>query len=132
MASIPDCCPLPFFAIHEVSLMMALGERVLEAAAREGAEQVLTIHLRVGTLAGVDALALQTAAEIVLAGTLGQGARLAIEEVPPAWWCVPCHQEFTAVDALGDALGRCPACGHASRDLLRGQDLILHALELDP
>lgn len=116
------------FAIHELSLMMALGERVLEVATREGAERVVVIHLRMGALAGVDSLALQTAAEVVLAGTVADGARLAIEEVPPAWWCGPCRMEFPAADALG----RCPACGVVSRQVLRGQDLVLHSLELDP
>ncbi|MEB3256746.1 MAG: hydrogenase maturation nickel metallochaperone HypA [Cyanobacteriota bacterium] len=119
---------MPFDAIHELSLMVALAERVLEVAAREQSERVLAIHLRVGHLAGVDPLALRTAAEIVLAGTVAQGARLAIEEVPPAWWCGPCGMEFLA----SDVLGRCPACGLASRQVLRGQELLLHALELDP
>ena len=108
--------------------MMALGERVLEVAAREGAERVVAIHLRTGALAGVDSLALRTAAEIVLAGTIAEGARLAIEEVTPAWWCGPCRMEFPP----SDVLGRCPACGLASRQVLRGPDLLLHALELDP
>lgn len=108
--------------------MMALGERVLQVASREGAERVVVIHLRLGALAGVDPLALQTAAEVVLEGTVAEGARLAIEAVPPAWWCGPCHLEFSA----SDALGRCPACGLASRQVLRGQDLVLHSLELDP
>lgn len=116
------------FAIHELSLMVALAERVLEVATREGAERVVAIHLRVGILAGVDSLALRTAAEVVLAGTVAQDARLLIEEVPPAWWCAPCRMEFPA----SEVLGRCPACGQASRKVLRGQELLLHALELDP
>jgi hydrogenase nickel incorporation protein HypA/HybF len=116
------------FAIHELSLMTALRERVLEVAAREGAERVVAIHLRAGSLAGMDLRALRTAAEIVLAGTVAEGARLAIEEVTPAWWCVPCRMEFPA----SDVLGRCPACGLPSRQVLRGHELLLHALELDP
>ncbi|MFM7170969.1 MAG: hydrogenase maturation nickel metallochaperone HypA [Cyanobium sp.] len=119
---------MPLLTIHELSLMMALGERVLEAAALEQAERVVAIHLRVGRLAGVDVIALRTAAEVVLEGTLADGAHLAIEEVPPAWWCVPCQEEFTALNDLG----RCPRCGHFSQQLLRGRDLSLHALDLEP
>ncbi|MEB3305848.1 MAG: hydrogenase maturation nickel metallochaperone HypA [Cyanobacteriota bacterium] len=119
---------MPLIAIHELSLMMALAERVLEVATREGAERVVAIHLRVGHLAGVDSFALRTAGEIVLRGTIAEGARLDLEEVPAAWWCLPCRREFPASEILGE----CPACGHASRQMLRGHDLLLHALELDP
>lgn len=108
--------------------MMVLGERVLEAAAREKAERVVGIHLQVGRLAGVDSFALRTAAEIVLEGTLAEGARLTLEEVPPAWWCRFCLQEFGFVEDLG----RCPSCGHISRHPTRGSDLILHSLEVEP
>ena len=108
--------------------MVARAERVLEVATREGAERVVAIHLRVGHLAGVDSLGLRTAAEIVLAGTVAEGARLELEEVPPAWWCLHCRREFPA----SEILGQCPACGHASRQMLRGHDLLLHAVELDP
>ncbi len=114
--------------IHELSLMMALGEQVLQVATREGALRVEAIHLRVGSLAGVDHQALRTAAAIVLKGTCAQEARLAIEEVPATWWCVSCVQEFCA----GDGLGLCPHCGTPSRELRRGREFTLHAMDVSP
>jgi len=114
--------------IHELSLMMALGEQVLQVAVREGAVRVEAIHLRVGSLAGVDPQALRTAAHIVLKGTCAEDARLAIEEVPATWWCVSCAKEF----CCGDGLGLCSHCGTPSRELRRGRELTLHAMDLSP
>ncbi len=114
--------------MHELSLMETLGERVLGVAAAEGAEKVLAIRLRIGTLAGVDPEALRFAAEVVLADTLAAGATLTIEEIPATWWCQPCGADFTTPP---DARA-CPRCGTLSGRLLRGQDLSLVSVDLFP
>ncbi|MEB3157718.1 MAG: hydrogenase maturation nickel metallochaperone HypA [Cyanobacteriota bacterium] len=114
--------------MHELSLMQTLGERVLSVAAAEGAEKVVAIRLRIGTLAGVDPDALRFAAEVVLADTLAANATLTIEEIPATWWCAPCGAEFTTPP---DARA-CPRCGALSARLLRGQDLSLVSVELVP
>jgi hydrogenase nickel incorporation protein HypA/HybF len=114
--------------MHELSLMEGLGKRVLAVAAREGAERVLAIRLRIGSLAGVDPEALRFAAEVVLAGTLAEGATLAVEEVEAAWWCDPCGADFGG----GDGGGECPRCGNMSTRLARGRELSLVAVDLVP
>lgn len=114
--------------MHELSLMESLGERVLAVAVREGAERVLRIRLRVGSLAGVDPEALRFAAEVVLAGTCAEGATLAIEEIPAACWCAACAADFAAPSGCCD----CPRCGALSTHLLRGKELSLVALDLIP
>jgi hydrogenase nickel incorporation protein HypA/HybF len=114
--------------MHELSLMEGLGERVLAVAAREGAERVVAIRLRIGRLAGVDPEALRFAAEVVLAGSLAEGATLAIEEVEAACWCEPCGASFAA--AKGE--WECPRCGTLSPRLVRGKELDLVAVDLIP
>ena len=115
-------------AMHELSLMEGLSERVLAVAAREEAERVLTIRLRIGRLAGVDPDALRFAAEVVLANTIAAGATLTIEEIEPACWCDPCNAPFAASAGCGD----CPHCGTLSTQLVRGKELNLVAVELIP
>jgi hydrogenase nickel incorporation protein HypA/HybF len=114
--------------MHELSVMQALGERVLEVAAEQGAERVLAIRLRIGSLAGVDPDALRFAAGVVLAGTPAEAATLAIEEIPAAYWCDPCGEEFGA--PLGSC--ECPRCATLSGRLLRGRELALAAMEVFP
>ncbi|MFN9547921.1 MAG: hydrogenase maturation nickel metallochaperone HypA [Cyanobacteriota bacterium] len=114
--------------MHELSLMQFLGERVREVATQQGAERVLVIHLRLGSLAGVDPDALRFAAEVVLAGTCAAGATLSIEEIQASLWCDPCAMEFAATAGCCD----CPRCGTLSARLLRGKELSLVSLDLIP
>lgn len=114
--------------MHELSLMQTVAERVLAVADLEGAERVLAIRLRIGSLAGVDPEALRFAAEVMLAGTPAEKATLAIEEVPATWWCEPCGIAFPAAPDGPD----CPHCGTLSRRLRSGRELNLVAVELFP
>jgi hydrogenase nickel incorporation protein HypA/HybF len=114
--------------MHELSLMQSLCEQVVGEAQRHQAERVTCIRLRVGALAGVDPQALRFAAEVVLVGTCAQGARLEIEDVPATFWCSSCRKAFET----GDGVGLCLACGRISAKLLRGRELILTSLELNP
>ncbi|MEB3301502.1 MAG: hydrogenase maturation nickel metallochaperone HypA [Cyanobacteriota bacterium] len=114
--------------MHELSLMEALGERVLAVAALQAAERVTAIQLRIGSLAGVDPEALRFAAEVVFAQTCAEGATLEIEVVPAAFWCQDCGRDVLAPE--GWAV--CPGCGRPCRKLLQGRELTLHAVELHP
>ena len=109
--------------------METLRDLVLEQAQRLGGGRILAIHLRLGSLAGVDPEALQLAAQVVLEGTDAEGARLLLERVPALCRCPCCAICFAACDGVCE----CPDCGAISRDLLQGRELELQALELqDP
>jgi hydrogenase nickel incorporation protein HypA/HybF len=112
--------------MHELALMEGVAELALAAARQRGAEAITAIHLRIGSLAGVEPDALRFAARVVLQGGLADGARFTIETVPARAWCVPCDELF----ALEGGLGLCPRCGAASADLRQGRELELASLEL--
>ncbi len=114
--------------MHELSLMQNLSERVLAVAAQQGAERVVAIRLRIGSLAGVDPQALRFAAEVLLAGTCAAEASLLIEEIQAACWCDPCAAEFPATMGCCE----CPRCGTLSAQLVRGRDLCLVSVDLIP
>lgn len=123
--------------MHELSLMEALREQVLEAAAQHGARRILAVHLRIGSLAGVEPQALRFAFAVVMGEGqgegegegegIGAGARLEIEAVAAEWLCPRCAEPF----ADGPAGCECPRCGGFSRRLLRGRELELAALEIE-
>jgi len=112
--------------MHELSLMEAVRQQVLEQAALHGARRITAITLRVGSLAGVEIDALRLAHEVVMADTIAADSRLVIEAVAATCFCALCRQPFPAADGCCD----CPACGVVSRQLLQGRELQLASLEL--
>lgn len=112
--------------MHELSLMQTVAELAEAEAIRRGAEAITRLHLRVGSLAGVDPEALRFAGEVVCSSGLLAGAHLELELIPASAFCSPCQQPFTVVDGVC----LCPHCGAVSAELLQGRELELTALEL--
>lgn len=114
--------------MHEIDLATDLVRLAEEAAIRAHATRVTTVHLAVGRLAGVEAGALLSSFHEATRGTLLEGARLAIREVPIVVWCAHCLGEVE----IGDVRSfRCPTCGTAAGSLRRGKELELESLELE-
>ncbi|WP_094555754.1 hydrogenase maturation nickel metallochaperone HypA [Synechococcus sp. 1G10] len=113
--------------MHELSLMEAVRDLALEQAGEHHARRISTITLRIGSLAGVEPDALRFAFDVVMAGTLGEGAALVIEDVQAHAFCDVCQQTFPAHDGVCE----CPDCGAISRDLVQGRELQLASLDLD-
>ncbi|MEB3362614.1 MAG: hydrogenase maturation nickel metallochaperone HypA [Synechococcaceae cyanobacterium] len=107
--------------------MQELRDQALAAAAAEGAERIVAIHLRVGELAGVELEALRFAFPLAMEDTIAAAAQLHMEWEPAIGHCEPCGRDFHAQQGLGD----CPHCGALSRQLLSGRDLRLVALEIE-
>ncbi|MCU0771509.1 MAG: hydrogenase maturation nickel metallochaperone HypA [Verrucomicrobia bacterium] len=102
---------------------LALAE---QQARQSGAAAIHSLRMRIGTLSGVVAEALQFAFQALKADTLAAGATLEVEEVRPACWCGECRAEFEVTDFLYE----CPHCHRPSVDLRRGRELALVSLEV--
>jgi hydrogenase nickel incorporation protein HypA/HybF len=112
--------------MHEASLMLNALEIAEEQARQRGATRIHRIALRVGRLAGVEPEALAFAFDMVTAGTMAEGATLAIESAPVVCLCDVCRQEFSP----DDFVFACPTCGALSQDVRSGQELELIRLEV--
>lgn len=113
--------------MHEVAIMTEAVRMALESAQAAGARRVTALKLRIGALSGVVPEALQFAWDVVRGDTVLADARLEIESVPAACWCVTCQAEF----ACQEFLSECPRCHDLSGDLRRGRELDIAALELE-
>jgi hydrogenase nickel incorporation protein HypA/HybF len=106
---------------------LALAESVVRIASRHAAgRQVARVELKVGHLRQVVPSALAFAFELVAQGTPVEGAELVLEEVPAAGRCRRCGLES---ELPGFPLA-CAACGGLDLELLRGEELLVDALEL--
>jgi hydrogenase nickel incorporation protein HypA/HybF len=113
--------------MHELSIALSVVEQVEEEAARhEGA--VKTVYLKVGILSGVDCQALRFAYEMACAGTSLAGSMLEIESVPVLICCPACEEQYTP---RPQELF-CPRCITPAPTILRGTELEVTALELEP
>jgi hydrogenase nickel incorporation protein HypA/HybF len=114
--------------MHELSIALSLLDLVAEESGRHGG-RVAVVHLRLGPLSGVVGEALVSAYELAREGTPLAGAELAIETVPVAAYCPACAEE---VEPPSIWELRCPACGAATPEIVRGRELEVVALEIAP
>ena len=90
--------------MHEMALAESVLETVRECARREGLTAVREVRLEIGRLSAVEPEALRFCFDAVVRGSLAEGARLEILEVPGAAWCFACN---TSVP-LDSRAGACP------------------------
>jgi hydrogenase nickel incorporation protein HypA/HybF len=114
--------------VHELGLARGIVDLAQSAAVEAQVPRIAAVHVKVGRLAGVEAGALLFSFDIAAEGTRVEGARLVIEEVPVAIWCVPCDAER---ELAGVQRFRCPACDTPSGDIRRGKELEVSAIEVE-
>ena len=113
--------------MHELSIALSMIELATQEAERRGGAPVKALHLRLGALSGVVKDALLFSYEVAAGGTLLEGSRLLIEDVPVVIFCLKCRQEQPL-----ESIQRfcCPVCGTLSSEVVRGRELEFVAMEL--
>jgi hydrogenase nickel incorporation protein HypA/HybF len=110
--------------VHELSI----ADAVVDIASRHArGRRVLRVELRVGHLRQVVPSALEFAFELVAVGTPVEGAELVMEVVPAVGRCPACGAES---ELRGFPLA-CPACGRPDVEVIKGEELLVDALELE-
>jgi hydrogenase nickel incorporation protein HypA/HybF len=108
---------------------LALADAVVAIAARHAGpgRRVTRVELKVGHLRQVVPQALEFAFGLVAEGTPVAGAELRMEMVPAAGRCRTCgsQSELSGFPLL------CAACGSADVEIVRGEELLVDALELE-
>jgi hydrogenase nickel incorporation protein HypA/HybF len=113
--------------MHELSIALSIVEGAEEEAARCGAAGVSSVHLRLGMLAGVVKEALLFAYEQACEGTLLEGSRLVIEDVPVLIQCPGCNE---ARSPHSPWRLECATCDTPATGIAQGRDLQIFAMEV--
>lgn len=113
--------------MHEMSLCEGVVALVEDEAAKQGFTRVRTVVLEIGVLGHVAPEAMEFCFEAVSRGTIADGARLAIERVPGAGWCLDCEKTVP----LTERFGACPACGRHKVQMTAGDELRVRELEVE-
>lgn len=114
--------------MHELSIALSILDVAGEAAERHGG-RVAAVHLKLGPLSGVVKEALVSAYDLAREGTALAGAELVVEEVPMVVYCDACAAERTPASVY-ELL--CPTCGAPTPRVVRGQELEVVSLEIQP
>jgi hydrogenase nickel incorporation protein HypA/HybF len=111
--------------MHELSISGAIVETAVKHA---NGRQVALVSLTVGALRQVVPESLDFYFGIVARGTLCEGARLEQTLVPARARCPGCGNEW---ELEGLLQFRCPACGDAPAEIVRGNELEVESIELE-
>ena len=112
--------------MHELSIATNIVAVALQEAT-ERRVQVEAVHLRLGALTGVVEYSLLLGYKIAAQGTVLEGTRLEIEQVPLTIFCSGCQAQFKlpGIQSL-----RCPQCNQPSSDIRAGKELEIAAIEI--
>ena len=110
---------------------MSLCESILQvmeqSAGSQGFSRVKAVWLEIGQLSGVELEAMRFGFEAVTRGSLAEGARLEILELPGKAWCMQCGKTVR-VKRLFD---QCPDCGSYQLQVTGGKEMRIKELEVD-
>ena len=110
--------------MHEMSIAMELLDTVLAVAAEHHAASVEEVVLQAGVMKLIVPEALEMAWTAATAGTVAEGSRLNLTEIPLKARCRRCACEFQPeIDRFA-----CPGCGEADVDIIEGDDIILRSM----
>ena len=112
--------------MHELSIATSLVETAVRNAESNGAQRVVSLDVRLGSLSGVEPEALSFCFPIVARETLCEGAELRLRIVPASGTCGKCG---TRTD-VSDLLAPCPNCGEWPLRVEGGREMRLESLEV--
>ena len=112
--------------MHEMSLAEGILQIVEDTARAHAASRVRAVRLEIGTLSHVEEQALRFCFDVVIRGSVADGARLDVLATPGRAWCMPCGTDV-ALDRLGDS---CPRCGSYQLQVTQGEEMKVKDIEV--
>ena len=112
--------------MHEMSLAEGMIQLIEENSRSQNFTQVTRVCLEIGRLSNVEVEAMRFCFEAVVAGTIAQGAKLEISEIPGIGWCMDCSKSIE-YQALYDP---CPLCGNYKVQVTGGNEMLIKELEV--
>ncbi len=93
--------------MHEMAICESLRVSMEEAARAQDFSRVTRVRLAIGAFAGVEVEALRFGFDVVMQGSLAEGAELVVLEEEGTAWCFDCNRTVPLVTRLDP----CPCCG---------------------
>lgn len=110
---------------------MSLCEGILQILEAEASKQnfsrVKRVILDIGVLSGVEVSALVFSFDVVMRGSIADGAKLDINLLDAQAWCMQCGETVT----IKQRYDACPKCGGYQLQVTAGDEMRIKELEVD-
>lgn len=113
--------------MHELSLADSMIYEIEEIVRKENAKKVLSVTIEMGKFSGVEKEPFEFAFPLVAEGTVVEGCKFFIEEVPGVVKCSDC-QVNTELEV---PFMKCGNCGSQNVNFIKGKDFIIKKLEVE-
>ena len=112
--------------MHEMSLCESIREIIQEQARADGFTRVNRVWLEVGPLSCVEPEALRFGFDVVMRGSVAEGAALEIASPPALARCFTCLETAP----IRQRYAPCPHCGSGPMEMLQGDALKISKMEV--
>lgn len=113
--------------MHEVSLAHAVWRQVTAEMEKHPGRRLMGVHVAVGALSGAAPELLEFALGLLVAESQWPQAAIDVRDEPVLLVCRGCGHEYP----MDEMRLRCPACGSADIEPVRGTELRLESLEVE-
>ncbi|MGD2138592.1 MAG: hydrogenase maturation nickel metallochaperone HypA [Gammaproteobacteria bacterium] len=113
--------------MHEMALCEGVLQILEDNARKQGFRRVKTVRLEIGALSGVEVEAMRFGFDVVMKGTLAEGASLLITEPPGEAWCMQC----SGTVPVKQRFDACPFCGSYQLQVTGGDQMRIKELEVE-
>jgi hydrogenase nickel incorporation protein HypA/HybF len=113
--------------MHEMSLAEGIVQLIAESALKEGFSSVKLVAIEIGRLSSVEPEALVFCFDAATRGSIAEGARLEIHNIPGQGVCLQCGADVE-MENLYDP---CPRCGTFGLRVTGGTEMRVKELEVD-
>jgi len=110
--------------MHELSIVLSIIEIAEMQMRKHQAQQVESVELEIGQLAGVKWEALDFAWRSATKHTVLENSQREVVHVEGAAKCLECQHEFPTTSLFAG----CPSCGSLFSEIIRGKELRVKSL----
>ena len=111
--------------MHEMSLCEGIRRIVEDQARAHGVARITVVLVEIGRFSGVEKPALEFAFDVVMKGSVAEGARLVMLDLPGRAMCYDCMKEVE----IEARLDPCPDCGGGRLMPVAGDEMRIKDLE---
>jgi len=113
--------------MNDRDLIATLIHKVVDHVQLANSDHVVTVHMVLGEIAGLDPASIQTHWNELSKGTLAEHAQLHFRLIPAEVQCMACFSKYHPVDKLI----YCPYCGSFGAKILTGEECCLESIETE-